>query len=180
MTSFAKTAIQRLTNGKKRVIIKKISLHCRLIRLPIWNTGYAMEKKKLLKGIALGLALVLSTVAIVVAFTTECNHQFGDWEVIKESNCMEKGIARRVCKFDHLHYEEEEIAKLPHELGEVVVVKQPTCEEKGHKITYCKYEINGEKHKRREEQIDALGHDYDEATGICKREGCGKEKPQEE
>ena len=136
-----------------------------------------MTKKQLLKGIAVGLALVVSTVAIVVAFQTECNHQYGDWELIKEANCMEKGLARRVCKFDHLHYEEEEIPKLSHELGEVVVVKQATCEEKGHVITYCKYVINGEKHKRREEQPDALGHDYDEATGICKREGCGKEKP---
>ena len=126
------------------------------------------------------MTLVISLVAIVIAFTTECNHQYGDWELIKEPNCMEKGIARRVCKFDHLHYEEEEIPKLPHEIGEVVVVLQPTCEESGHKITYCKYEVNGEKHKRREEPIAPLGHDYDETTGICKRSGCGKEKTQEE
>ena len=139
-----------------------------------------MEKKKLFKGIALGLTLVVSTTAIVVAFTTECKHQYGEWEVVKEAHCMEKGIARRICKFDHLHYEEEEIPKLPHELGEVVIVTKATCEEKGHKITYCKYEINGEKHKRREEQISELGHDYDEVTGICKRAGCGKEKPYEE
>ena len=139
-----------------------------------------MEKKKLFKGIALGLTLVVSTTAIVVAFTTECKHQYGEWEVVKEANCMEKGIARRICKFDHLHYEEEEIPKLPHELREVVIVTKATCEEKGHKITYCKYEINGEKHKRREEQISELGHDYDEVTGICKRAGCGKEKPYEE
>ena len=141
--------------------------------------GYVMKKKQLLKTIALGVTLVVSTMAIVVAFQTECKHQYGDWELIKEANCMEKGLARRVCKFDHLHYEEEEIPKLPHELGEVVVVKQATCEEKGHVITYCKYEINGEKHKRREEQTEALGHDYDEATGICKRTGCEKQKPLE-
>lgn len=102
-------------------------------------------------------------------------------EKVEESTCTKEGRDRLPCKLcSHVTYVSRELK--PHTKDNGTVIKPATCTEKG-KIKYtcteCKSELP-------EEEIPALGYDYDDptwnwcgvssatATFKCRREGCNE------
>ena len=119
-----------------------------------------------------------------------CEHVFGEWNVTKETTCVEKGEKTRTCTKCGI-VEKEEIAATGKHDTELKNVKEATCTEAGYTgDKVCK--VCGTTVEEGKE-IAALGHDFTEwtvekeatetETGLevrtCKREGCDVKETRE-
>ena len=66
-----------------------------------------------------------------------CKHDWGGWNVERESTCTEKGYRWRVCSICGLR-DEQETKKKDHDWGAWKVTKQATCSVKGERVRTCK------------------------------------------
>ena len=110
------------------------------------------------------------------------NHDFGEWETVKEATCTENGSRARNCSCGE---SETEVISATGHTEEVLAEKPATCTEsglaEGKKCTVCgEITVN-------QEEILALNHDYkyteetDEngnivIVAVCQREDCGEVK----
>ena len=101
--------------------------------------------KKLIIGIAIALASVISVVAIIAISGNKndnsCNHNESEWVIIEKSTCTHNGIKTLNC--DKCGGKTEVIPATGHKW------EPATCEQ-AKKCSYCL-----------EEQGNPLGHDYD-------------------
>lgn len=131
------------------------------------------------KGLFFFLVLALLTVSLcsckdgeaVVGGDSSCNHEYGEWSVLKEPTCSEPGIKTRFCKLCS-QTELGAIEKTAH----VVVTDPavpPTCTEAG-KTEGSHCSLCGEIFTAQTD-IPATGHDYGSAITVtkatCKSEG---------
>ena len=99
----------------------------------------------------------------------ECTHEFGEWEVILEATCTQKGKQVRVCSLC-MHIENSDIDLKAHTV-ETLVKVDPTCKSEGktegEKCSICQSVLKAQ------EPIPTISHNYDK--GICTM--CGAEEP---
>ncbi len=88
-------------------------------------------------------------------------HEYGEWVVLNDATCTNKGLKGRDCKSCPA-FEREEIEQLAHEYVASYNVVEPTCNNAGAKLYTCKYckDI-------KTESIVALGHSF--SNGVCTR-----------
>ncbi len=103
------------------------------------------------------------------------NHDWGDWTQTKAPTCKTKGEEEKLCKRDPSHKETREVDIDPeaHSWDEGEITTKQSCTEKGVKTYTCT-----ECGKEKTEDIEALGHDYQEVAGSAKEATCteaGKE-----
>jgi len=79
-------------------------------------------------------------------------HSYGDWYVVNEPSCIEKGLEQRDCSCGHSETRETEA----HGHNYVSVVTDPTCIEQGYTTHTC--ETCGDSYK--DTYIEATGHSY--------------------
>lgn len=95
-------------------------------------------------------------------------HTYGEWDVVKEANCLEDGKRVRICSVCN-HQEEEVIAALGHDFGDYQLVSPATCEIGGkeeRKCSRCKV--------KEQRDIKELGHQIVEVpyeASTCNHEG---------
>lgn len=75
----------------------------------------------------------------------ECNHTFGEWEVVEANSCTSAGLEKRVCS--QCGEEETQTIKAAHSFGEWTVTKNATCSEDGSKVRVCSVCGNDETEK---------------------------------
>ena len=99
----------------------------------------------------------------------ECTHEFGEWEVVIESTCTQKGKQVRVCSLC-MHIENGDIDLKSHTV-EILAKVEPTCKAEGktegEKCSVCQTVVKAQ------EPISTIAHNYDK--GICTM--CGAEEP---
>lgn len=99
----------------------------------------------------------------------ECTHKFGEWEVILEATCTQKGKQVRVCSLC-MHIENSDIELKAHTI-ETLAKVEPTCKAEGKtegvKCSVCQSILKAQ------EPISTISHNYD--NGICTM--CGAEEP---
>jgi len=99
----------------------------------------------------------------------ECTHKFGEWEVVLEATCTQKGKQVRVCSLC-MHIENSDIEFKSH-TPETLSRVDPTCKAEGktegEQCAVCKTVLKAQ------EPISAIPHDYD--NGVCTM--CGAEEP---
>ena len=85
-------------------------------------------------------------------------HDYGEWEISKQSSCFEHGEERRVCTRCENHFETRYLQTVAHTEGDWITDKVPSCESGCLKIKYCTVcnEVLAT------EEIPALGHDFGE------------------
>ena len=88
-------------------------------------------------------------------------HEYGEWVVLNDATCTNKGLKGRDCKSCPA-FEREEREQLAHEYVASYNVLEPTCNNAGAKLYTCKYckDI-------KTESIVALGHSFE--NGVCTR-----------
>ena len=106
-------------------------------------------------------------------FTTEMGqHNWGEWETVKEADCLNDGLEKRVCKNDSSHVEENILKASGHTEEEIPAVA-PTCTEDGLKAG-VKCSVCGEV-LTAQETDPKLGHDMGEfvvtTPATCTAEG---------
>lgn len=84
-------------------------------------------------------------------------HTFGEWVVLGEVQCLEKGAERRDCEICDVH-ETREIELVEHDYE--AVITDATCLEKGHTTYTCTR--CGDSYT--DTEVEALGHDMSEWT----------------
>lgn len=82
--------------------------------------------------------------------TSEHIHSFGEWVIIKDATCSEKGMKMRSCSCHES--ETDYILFADHSFGDWIIVKEATCNDVGLETAVCKT-CNAEKNK----EIDATG-----------------------
>lgn len=91
-----------------------------------------------LKGLILVLLITVFSILIFSSCKGDCQHTFGEWEVVKAQTCEEKGVEKRICTLCS-HEEERDIA--PHTIV-VTPGEAPTCTSVGYtesqKCSVCK------------------------------------------
>ena len=99
------------------------------------------------------LIIVLLAVLVVscLALTACHEHEFGEWEVIKQPTCTKDGSKERVCECGEK--ETEVVPATGHTFGAHIVIKQTTCTEDGADLGTC------ECGKTELIVVKALGHD---------------------
>ena len=99
----------------------------------------------------------------------ECTHKFGEWEVILEATCTQKGKQVRVCSLC-MHIENSDIELKAHTI-ETLAKVEPTCKAEGktegEKCSVCQSLLKAQ------EPISTISHNYD--NGICTV--CGAKDP---
>ncbi|NLI59329.1 MAG: hypothetical protein GX387_12600 [Clostridium sp.] len=65
---------------------------------------------------------------------SECDHEYGPWEIIKEPTCTEKGIRESICTRCSVKITEEIPERMHIILGDM---RSPTCTEEGLVEEYC-------------------------------------------
>ena len=106
--------------------------------------------------VLLTLLTVCGSCITFAACKNHIEHDFGEWETVKESSCIEIGQRKRVCK-ECGHEEFADVPKSEHVLSEYEVTRQPDCisqGEKAGKCSVCKQTVTV--------AVDALGHDPSE------------------
>lgn len=103
--------------------------------------------------------------------TPALGHTMSNWNVVKESTCLESGLATSVCDACGL-IEEEELEPLGHELKSVGnVLVEPTCTKDGKELLECTREgcVDEDGNPTTEEVIlPKLEHEYlGPITNIC-------------
>lgn len=93
------------------------------------------------------------------------DHEWGEWTVVKEAKCTEKGTEQRVCKHDEKHVETRDIEALGHHYETTVVA--PKCEELGYTLHTC----SRCKDSYKDTYVDAIGHNWGEWQ-IVQRSTC--------
>ena len=74
---------------------------------------------------------------VKVADSVDTEHSYGEWSVVKEATCTEKGVEHRLCSICGAE-ETREIEALGHEFSEYFTVdKAPTVTEEGSKSRHC-------------------------------------------
>ncbi len=104
----------------------------------------------------------------VILAINENNHDWGEWAVVTEATCTEKGLEKRVCKHNEEHVETREIEATGHDY--TTVVTAPTCTEKG----YTTYTCKNCNHTYTANETEAIGHDlvhHDGKPATCTETG---------
>lgn len=83
-----------------------------------------------------------------------CTHSYGNWNILKEANCLEDGQRERSCNICSFK-QTETIQKLGHNLSQMQIIKEATCEENGYKEASCTRCL-----EKKREDIVKLGHTY--------------------
>ncbi|MBR2892937.1 MAG: leucine-rich repeat protein, partial [Clostridia bacterium] len=105
-------------------------------------------------------------------FPTE--HDWGEWETVKEPTCGETGEEKRVCKNNEAHIETREIETLPHDWNDGVIDPVSTCKDHGVKTYICK---NDASHTKTElvplDKDNHIGETYikDAKENSCEEDG---------
>lgn len=98
-------------------------------------------------------------------------HEYGDWETVRESTCTQLGLEQRVCGLCQ-SVEERETEKLAHTY--VSEIKEPTCGRDGYTLQTCG--VCG--HEEKTDIVTKLGHNY-EVTVVpptCTADGYTRHK----
>ncbi len=87
---------------------------------------------------ALFICFAVMTVGIFMfASCGDCEHEWGEWTVTKESTCYSSGIQTRVCKLDSAHTETKSLATTAHNFANYVSDNNTTCTTAGTETAYC-------------------------------------------
>ncbi len=92
-------------------------------------------KKHLFSILFAAFALTFMFGAGVLLSSCGHNHAYGDWQVVTEASCTEKGLEKRICKCGK--EEIREIAALGHNYGEWQTETAATCTENGVEKEVC-------------------------------------------
>jgi hypothetical protein len=139
-----------------------------------------MKQMKILGVVTIALALGLTA----CGGTKKCDkHKWGDWTVVKEETCTEKGLQERKCTVCG-EKQEKDIAAA-HKWGEWNVTKEATCQEVGSRTHTC-----SRCNQTETEEIPLADHSYGEfevtTAATCTTDGeekrvcsvCGDEDTQ--
>ena len=82
-------------------------------------------------------ALIFILAFIILLTLTACahEHEFGEWETVKEATCTEDGLKERACSC--WEKESETLVTTGHEFGEWEIVEDPSCVADGIKERFC-------------------------------------------
>lgn len=82
-------------------------------------------------------ALIFILAFIILLTLTACahEHEFGEWETVKEATCTEDGLKERACSCGEK--ESETLVTTGHEFGEWEIVEDPSCVADGIKERFC-------------------------------------------
>ncbi len=103
-------------------------------------------------------------------FGFPAEHDWGEWETVKEPTCGEAGEEKRVCKNSEAHIETREIETLPHDWDDGVINPVSTCKDHGIKTYICK---NDASHTKQENvPLDANNHIGETYIKDAKENSC--------
>ena len=113
------------------------------------NPDMKMKNKKLIL-----LTIVTFILAIMLISCGHTNHEFGEWQAVKEATCTEDGLEVRVCECGRLEGRKTPKNDNVHVYGEWTVATASTCTDEGVEQRRC---ACGEVESR---PLDKLAHVY--------------------
>ncbi len=106
------------------------------------------------------------TVSASSGISINCNHSWGEWQVVSEATCTEIGQLERVCSICGSRQQSYVDAK-GHSYSDWETTKEATCTESGEQVRTCS--VCGSTQAR---TVDPKGHVLDTNAAITKEASC--------